>query len=200
MRLACILLLALVATGLLSAQEYFPPGILGKTQQEHESRVAWYSRQLKALREQSLWELAQKDPKAEVYRFLWLRSVGRPVAVRIVVRAGGSGWINSRMTTGQGAYDPGHITRYGMSWLRKSLTQSFLAAIGSTNFWKMPTLLGTDSGASPSQSAQWIIEGVKDGQYHAVDRWSPAPDDPYRAVGLLALKLSRTKVRPADIY
>jgi hypothetical protein len=174
----------------LTAQQYFPPGALD------DSHVNRYSKHLKAMREPSLWELSQKDPSAEVYRFLWLRSFHRPIAIRVVVRKNGSGWINSRMMTGKGGYEPGRITRYGVSWLRKARTQELLTAIENAGFWNMPEA-GAPFGLD---GAQWILEGVRGGKYHIVDRWSPEAGDPVRAVGVLALKLARFRIRAAEIY
>ncbi len=52
----------LLAPAVLLGQQYFPPGTVAND--------AACSRQLKALHEPSLRELSQRDPHAEVYRFL----------------------------------------------------------------------------------------------------------------------------------
>ncbi len=200
MRLPHVMFALLLVPGVLPAQQYFPTGILDKNAQGDQFRANWYSKHLKALREPSLWELSRQDPKAEVYRFLWLRSFHHPIAVRLVVRQNGSGWINSRETFGKGGFQPGGIDRYGVSWLRKGLTQSFLAAIESGNFWDLPTLADPSENAAKLDGAQWIIEGVRNGNYHVVDRWSPEAGNPVRAIGLLALKLGRFKIRSTEIY
>ncbi len=191
LRLAWVVALSSLAGRLLPAQDYFPPGSLDKTPQGHELKAAWFSKQLKAMREPSLWELSKKDPKAEVYRFLWLRAADHPVAIRVVVRAGGSAWLNSRMTTGKGASDPGHITRYSVSWLRKKLTQEFLDETVKVGFQSMPTLSAQNDATAGMGGSEWIVEGIKDGQYHVVVRHSPDVADPVREIGLLALKLGR---------
>ncbi|HXB71414.1 MAG TPA: hypothetical protein VNY05_24480 [Candidatus Acidoferrales bacterium] len=104
MRLAAAFCILTLAAAVLPAQQYFPPGV-------PESKANWYSRHLKALHEPSLWELSLHDPKAEVYRFVWLRAFHHPIAVRLVVRTSRSGWLNSRMTTGEGGHEPGRINR-----------------------------------------------------------------------------------------
>jgi hypothetical protein len=178
----------LLAAGVLTAQQYFPPGVVGND--------ARYSRHLKALREPSLWELSQADPNAEVYRFLWLRSLRHPIAIRVVVRSNGSGWIHSRMTTGKGGSEPGRITHSSVSWLRKARTRAWLTAFESADFWSLPTLLD----AVHVDGAEWIFEGVRNGRYHVIDRWSPDGGDPLRAIGIAALRMARFKIRPAEIY
>lgn len=200
MRLSAVLCFLMLWACVLPGQEYFPPGVLGETPQEHEFNSHWYSRQLKALHEPSLWELSQRDPKAEVYRFLWLRSFHHPISVRLVVRSSGSGWMNSHMTSGKGGYAPGRITRYNIFWLTKSKTQSFLAALESADFWNLPTLLPAKENTVNLDGAQWILEGAKNGHYRIIDRWSPETPDPVRAIGMLALKLGRFKLRSTDLY
>jgi hypothetical protein len=45
----------------------------------------------------------------------------------------------------------------------------FLARLNQTHFWTMPT----DSPRYGKDGSQWILEGVNDGKYHLVARWSP---------------------------
>lgn len=180
----------LLASAALPAQQYFPAGVLPSESQ--------YSRQLKALHEPSLWELSRKDPNAVVYRFLWLRSFHHPIAIRVVEHPNGSGWIYARMTSGRGGAEPGSILRYSNSWLRKARTEEWLAEFETTNFWSLPALL--PDAHDSADGARWILEGVRNGQYHVVDRWSPGVNDPLRAIGMLGLKFARFKIRPAEVY
>jgi len=208
MRLSTVLFLLLAGVGALPAQQYFPPGVLGATTQEHDFKANWYAKELKALHEPSLWELSHNDPNVEAYRFLWLRTFDHPIAARLVVRASGSGWMHARMTSGQGGYAPGRIIRWGVSWLTKAKTQSLLEALAAADFWNLPTLAGVnETPPGPdgtveigADGAQWIVEGVKNGQYHVVDRWSPETADPVREIGLLSLKLGRFRIRSGNVY
>lgn len=189
-----------LAAAPLSAQ-YFPAGVLGSTLSEDEFRTNWYSRNIKALHEPSLWEVSRQNPKAEVYRFLYVRTFDHPISIRLVVRKSGSGWINTHITGGAAGYDPGRIVQYRISWLTKGKTQSFVTALNSADFWNMPTHIDPPKDVIQLDGAQWILEGVKNGQYHIVDRWSPEAADPVRAIGLLALKLGRVRhLRSSEIY
>lgn len=199
MRLATLLCVLTFAAAPLTAQ-YFPPGVFDNTPRKDESTANEYGTFLKALHEPSLWELSRQKPEAEVYRFLWLRTFHHPIAVRLVVRKSGSGWINSHMTTGKGGYQPGRITQFSVSWLTKNRTQSFLAALDSADFWNLPTH-PDDKNVVKLDGAHWILEGVKNGKYRLIDRWSPESPDPVRAIGLLALKLGRIRhLRSGEIY
>ena len=59
----------------------------------------------------------------------------------------------------------------------------------------------TEDSRLGNDGAQWILEGMKDGRYHVVDRWSPDGGD-YRAACLHLLKLSGLGVNPkgVDVY
>jgi hypothetical protein len=74
------------------------------------------------------------------------------------------------MSSGQGD-QPGGIREYGMSWSWKSRTAAFLYIVEDEGFWNLATLAGPVSGCR----SHWIIEGVKQGRYHLVDRCSPDP-------------------------
>jgi len=182
------------------AQTYFPPGVLARTPEASEAAANRYSKFLKSLHEPSLLELAQQDPNAEVYRFLWLRELDRPASIRFVTKPGGTGWFYKRMTSGNGGTQPGRLTEYGTSWSWKSRTTSFLSTVEGVGFWNLPTLAGADGNAIPACRAHWIVEGIKGGHYHIVDRCSPDQTDPVRVVGMLAMKFGNLKVHRSNVY
>jgi hypothetical protein len=65
------------------------------------------------------------------------------------------------------------------------------------NFWKMPNPVNDQRGTDGSQ---WIIEGVKGGLYHVLDRWSPEKGI-VRELGLiLALELAQMDIPKNEIY
>jgi hypothetical protein len=204
MHLSIRLFALLLAIEVLPAQQYFPPHILGEDPRETEFTERRYSGNLDALQEPSLWELSRQDPSAEVYRFLWLRSLHHPIAVRLVLNKNGSGWMNSRMTSGQGGYEPGRITRFKVFPLGKTQTQAFLTECDRTNFWNLASVPNTKVAGPETiaglDGAQWIVEGVRNGKYHMVDRWSPGTRDPVRALGILALKLGGFKIPARELY
>jgi hypothetical protein len=188
MRLAVLLL----ASAALTAQQYFPPGTLADDQR--------YSEHLRAFQEPSLWELSRTDPHAEEYRFLWLRSFHHPVAIRFVLSENGSSRIIARITCAKGKDAPGRICRYSTFRPIKARTQEWLAAFENAHFWDEPTLLTPPAAAVQVDGAQWIFEGVRNGKYHVVDRFSPDTSDPMRALGILALKFAQFKIPPTEIY
>jgi hypothetical protein len=198
-RWASALVFLTLAAGFVNGQIYFPAGVLARTSEASEFTANRYSSFLRSLHEPSLLEMAQRNPKAEEYRFLWLREFDRPASIRFAVKPGGTGWFYRRMTTGTGGAQPGRLTEYGMSWSWKSRTALFLKTVERVGFWSLPTLADAGGSATPACQAHWIVEGIKDGRYHVVDRCSPDQSDPARVVGMLAMKLSNLKIRGSHV-
>ena len=121
----------------------------------------------------------------EVYRFLWLRTFRHPVAVTLE-RNVDHFELRSVELDGAGGYAPGKILSTG----RKSITQEvwcqFTGLLDKAAYWKIPSNSRDDMGYDGSQ---WILEGIKDGRYHIVDRWTPQTGE-YREACLFVLKLS----------
>src|SRR5215472_5131568 len=188
-----LLAILLNSSGAVAQTRYFPPRSLDDDSRSDEFRSHWYSAALKALDEPSLWELS-KLQKGESYRFLWLRSFHHPVAVRIDVRSDGSSQLVTKMTSGAGGYEPGQLTKSTSIGLTKVQTDRFLNKLKKHAFWELEPQNRESGGCD---GAEWIIEGVRDGSYRIVLRWSPM-NGPVRDLGLFMLKdLARLKV-PAD--
>jgi hypothetical protein len=133
----------------------------------------WYSKHLIAMNEPPL--LASTEAGEEAYRFLWLRSFGKPVAVRVVRGPGGVELVAVRLD-GAGGYEPGKIELYR----RRALDQTAWAALkGAINRARFDSLSSqADTGLD---GADWIIERVAGGKYRLVERWSPEAKGPHAA-------------------
>lgn len=180
-----------------SIKRYFPPGVLGCTDQQEELLTRWYSDQLEALHEPSLWSLSGTASKITAYRFLWLRSFHPPVAIRIIINRDWTGSVVVKMASGTGGSDPGILVRAQTLPVGKHGTALLLARVVETHFWTLPTRAapgGTDG-------AQWVLEGVEDGRYHIVERWSPWMGDPvHRLAMTLANDVARLQIAPGTVY
>jgi hypothetical protein len=89
--------------------------------------------------------------------------------------------------------------------LKAVAAQSFVTALEGAGFWGLPSVqfprLSINGEATVMvDGAQWILEAVRNGKYHVVDRQSPDPGEAVRAIGLLALKLGRFKIPAGDVY
>jgi hypothetical protein len=184
----------LLATSTLAAQQYFPPGVLDPKPDSEAFTIGWYSKTLQALKEPSLWE----------YRFLWLRSFDEPIAVRLIVTDRG-GRLVSKMTSGKGGYGPGHLILHRESLLSQQVPV-FLDAIQELHFWDLPTrkpeVIRADGSIETGvDGARWIIEGVKHGRYHVVDRWSPDSPDPAHKLGVeLLIDIAHFRLLDQKVY
>jgi hypothetical protein len=190
-----LLVTSLLGTATLGQVRYFPIGSLSDDHQSDRFRAKWYSEQLSALKEPSLWELSTTQ-KTQSYRFLWLRTFHHPIAIRIDVNADGTSRLTTKMTSGAGGYAPGKLVENHTVTISKDRTNLFLGKIEDRKFWKLPSVEGTGG----NDGAQWIIEGIKDGSYKIVDQWTPRDGD-IRAIGLMMLNdLAKLKLDPAEVY
>jgi hypothetical protein len=165
------LALLLLAAANAWSQQYFPPGVFERGRPELEQfTVNWYSKNLKALGEPSLWELSQADRAAEVYRFLWLRTNGHPVSVRIVLHAGGRPDLFAKVATGRAGYDPGSLKQSRETTLMDAKTRRLLECIEGVKFWTQPLHAPEEANVVTLDGTQWIVEGIKGGEYHIIDR------------------------------
>lgn len=208
------LLLAALTSVLLFSQktatkiDYFPPSTLEETPQSSQFKEQWYSDQLRALKEPSLWELS-KTQKTQIYRFLWLRSFHHPISVRLDIAENGAAVLTTKVTNGTGGYEPGDLVVNETHSLTKEQTASFLDQIKEAGFWGLATHENTQEVVGPDgktivevgvDGAQWILEGVKDGKYKIADRWSPEKG-PVRALGLrMLIDLAKLKLLYEEVY
>jgi hypothetical protein len=165
--------------------KYFPPDF-------HDN---WYAPHLSALSEPSLWE-SSKTRKTQSYRFLWLRTFHHPISIRIDVNSDGTALLTTKMTSGAGGYKPGKLIQNETRTFTSEQTNWFLGKIEAHSFWKLPSTQ-EDRGVD---GAQWIIEGVRNGTYHIVDRWSPE-DGQIRALGLFMVNdLAKIRLAAKEVY
>ena len=178
---------------------YFPAGVFGDNAKLNTLKIEWYSKFLNAMREPSLWE-ASKTQATQSYRFLWLRSFHHPVSVRLDVGQDGIGILTTKIASGQGGYEPGRVTTNRIQRLGRERTNWLIDRIGELNFWKLPTNPPPDPNEVGVDGAQWIFEGVKDGTYHIVDRWSPDKGEVHSLGIMMLLDLAHLKLLYQEVY
>ena len=179
----------------IAQEPYFPKLSLGSSAGDR-MKPSWYGAQLRGLEEPPLPPL-MKDQTAEVYRFLWLRSFHHPVAIRLERRPDGTGALTTKMGSGAGGYAPESILATKASTLTREQTQEFLSRVTQVHFWSLPNPVNDQKGTDGSQ---WIVEGVRNGQYHVVDRWSPTTGAVRELGEDLAFHLAGLQVPENAIY
>lgn len=171
-----------------NASHFFPGGIYSN----YVNKA--YSKQLSAMNEPSLLELSKKS-HLKIYRFLWLRTFHHPISIRLTIKGDGTGELVAKMTSGAGGYEPGVLETNNVLQITKQKVLDFQKQIEKIAFWEMKSKIelgGLDG-------ARWIIEGVKDGKYHLVDRWTSQTKAIHEAV-LMLLHLSKFEINKSEIY
>lgn len=151
----------------------FPTGVNG--------RDDWYGKHLKAMNEPSL--ITRRKEGVEIYRFLWLRTFHHPIAIR-VERTVETINISAVELDGQGGYEPGRILDRSTKTIDNAQWCDFLSRLSRSNYWNM----GPETELGGHDGAQWILEAVRDGRYHFVDRWTPEGGD-FRDACIFLLEL-----------
>jgi hypothetical protein len=185
---------SLVTRNAVHPKEYFPKKVFD------DFTVEWYSKALSAMREPSLGP--RPGCSQEIYLFLWLRSFHAPIAVR-VWSTNGRRFLVAKQLSGKGGYEPGRIVVDRLKPLSDDEWNNLTNLLTQVSFWDLPTEEPTvpnpDGSVNVgSDGAQWIIEGLRGGNYHVTDRWSAKAK--YREVCLYLLKLSDLRVKKTEIY
>lgn len=171
----------LFASNIAFAEEkFFPTGDLSY-KQLNDFRTDWYSKQLRALQETSLYG---SPPDHETYRFTWLRTFHHPMTFRLDIAEQCAATLTVKEADGAGGYQPGSIIVNKTVDVGKSDCEKLLAGLDDMKFWS----LATSSSGLGTDGAQWILEGSKNGSYHIVDRWTPLSGAQYEwALSLMKL-------------
>lgn len=172
---------------------YFPVG----TFNPHEGGMNWiaktYSSGLAAMKEPPLSTI--KDKNIETYRFLWLRSFHPPVSVRLY-RTKNQRYIIVKQLSDVGVFENGEVifpktlTVNETRPITEAEWERFQELLNTSGFWSMPTENGKPIGVD---GAGWLLEGVKPGQYHIVDRQSPEQGG-FREACIYLLRISGVKI------
>jgi Leucine Rich Repeat (LRR) protein len=153
------------------ALRYFPKGVISNYS------VDWYSEDLYAMKEPSLWSLSKEDPKAVVLCFVWLPSFDPSVAVRVVLSDQGAKLHAVQLDAVSGYLGGKPTVRKSVTLTREQCAE-LKRLVDDAGFWSMPSNCvehGVEDGAS------YVFEGVNEGKYHVVDANSSRDlDDRYR--------------------
>ena len=172
---------------------FFPPHTFDEHIEAFTSE--WYGKHLRAMNEPSLWAAASRGDV--VYRFLWLRTWGRPIAVRVTVDGAKSRLVVTRLS-GSGGYEPGHVELHRERDLDRADVLRIDSALAAADYDTTST-----EGEAGMDGAEWIIERAAAGTYRLVERWSPVPTGPsasFRAACDVFLELAGRDVITGDIY
>lgn len=129
----------------------------------------WYSEELFSLDEEAIY-----NSEKEIYRFSCFPAFWGAETVRIEIKDDGSADIYYKVGSGEvNEYDGGLLTSEKAE-MDINETNEFLDLIKGSGYWGLPKeidRMGLDGYTI-------VVEGVKDGKYHIVNRWVPTEDDP----------------------
>ena len=129
----------------------------------------WHSLELMALDEEAIY-----DSNGHIYRYAYFRDYENQIVVRIEINDDGTADVYYKVSKGFARGNGGGISKSETAKLSEKETQEFLSLLSKANYWDMPKEI--DSVVWGGHNV--VVEGVKDGTYHIVDRREPEKSDP----------------------
>jgi hypothetical protein len=189
-----ILVLAVAVGAHARESRFFPKSI--DPNGRHGMMVHCYSNQLQGMNEPSLFDM-RTTGAVQSYRFLWLRALTHPIAVRVDIEPDGTGVLTTKMGSGSSCGVPGTLIQNSSRKLDDTQVDAFLALVRKSGFWTAPSPANDQTG---TDGAEWIIEGLKAGKYHVIDRWSPGKGPAHDLGIFLAFDLAKMDIPTNEIY
>ena len=152
----------------------------------------WYSEHLFAMKEPLLFN---KKINKEIYRFTWLRTFDKPIAIRIE-KDSSEYKIYWKMLSGKGGYDPGKLILEKSKIITEKEWLNFIDLVKKSNFWQMKLYRSSIDGVDGSE---WILESVNQNDYRAISIWSPKNGNFYNACNYL-ISLTDLNIKDKDKY
>ena len=158
----------------------------------------WFTDELKVLGEPSLWQGSKTSP-SESYRFLWLRTFHHPIAIRLDLRNDGVGILTTKVASGTSGFPQKkpYLVENISRPLTREQTQSFLGRINKVSFWDLPQDVENRAG---NDGSEWIIEGVKRGNYRVLHKWTPVAGAVHELGLALAFGLAQMSLPKDEVY
>lgn len=139
---------------------------------------------LEAMREPSLYRRAQREPATTSYRFLWLATGEHPISIRLD-RTGAASTLRVARHDGPPGLTAGKLTVDRTIRLTEPQAQNLVDLIERTRFWTAPTEVQENRGIADGDGI--VIEGIKGGKYHVINRAGSAAGESYKAFCRLLL-------------
>jgi hypothetical protein len=166
---------------------YFPPQTFSSPAADFQ--VRWYSTEMYALGEKPLWPPSTRPQ--ETYRLTYIPAFSGPTVITLSVPPDRNGKVVIKTLDGERETAKVDET---LAATRDQLDR-FLTFLEKAHFWTTPTEL-TRTGLD---GAEWVMEGVKDGNYRTVVRWCPdverksSEEIPFADAGRLLFEIAGRK-------
>ena len=176
--------------------EYFPREPFVQKNIEGEPyfsiEYSWYSKQLKALQEPSLYR--NSNTETEEYRFTYLRTFHNPIALRIR-KSDDHLSIVIKICDGQGGYEPGTLDFDVEMPLSQQEWQEFQKFFHALDFWSRKSCIKVNA----LDGSMWLLEAKKQDQYHFVTRYAGGDPDFYDCCSFM-IQLSSLLIPKSERY
>jgi hypothetical protein len=96
------------------------------------------------------------DEDGDAFRFLWLRTWGRPIAIRVHRSANGASVVAVELD-GAGRYEAGKVCRRIERKLTDAESTAITSAVREVGFWALPTQIDDNE----LDGAEWIFEACR---------------------------------------
>ena len=124
----------------------------------------------------------------ESYRLIWIPTFHSTVSVRIW-RSGEKQFLVTKQLDGRGGgYGMGRLAFQDLRSLSDDEWNEFMRLLRQSGYWDLPT---QDELLPPEDGAAWVIEGVRNGKLHLVNRRTPSSE--FREASVYLVKLSGLK-------
>ncbi len=133
--------------------------------------------------------LCENAAGAERYRLVWLRSFHEPVIVTFESR-GGEYTAVGKVANGKGGYEPGIVYQRRHVSLTREQFEEVRGWLSQVHFWSR----APEVPRTIMDGASWIMEGVKDGRYHWIDRQS-CGDVELQRIAMLMIKATGITIK-----
>ena len=157
------------------------------------STASHYGRYLRTMREPALCS----DAGVERYRFLWLPSFQRAIAVRVDRRSNATN-LTVKEVTGADYDRSGALSRDTVIRLSPAEWEQFERLLDATDLWDVPRKEQHPADSGALDGAQAVFEAAVPDRYHLVERSSPHSElvpEPFQQLGAYLLKLARYDAR-----
>jgi hypothetical protein len=185
-----------ISTGLPAQTRYFPEKTFAHDARMDQFVSHWYSGQLEALQEPSLFEKSKRTAETS-YRFLWLRTFHHPIAIRVDMQNDGTAILTTKVASGAGGYNPGKLVTNKTRPLTKSELSTITSRIETSNFWTIPSYSRDQGGADGSE---WVIEIAEHGKYHLVSEWTPKDGTIHELGEVFLFDLAKMTDPKSEVY
>jgi hypothetical protein len=98
--------------------------------------------------------------------------------------------LTYKIFKGTSGFNIGKIDTLNELNIEDNILYDFESLINDTGFWEAKENSNERLGYDGST---WIIEGIKNKEYHYVNRWSPEENDPLYKIGEKMIEISRQK-------